>query len=280
MEYFSWSADALTGPWRSTGLSSASRRLSYCLRNNYWTAETQSNISPVSASLLSSTPPEAWLPNHLKYDMNEARGAAAYAWITNKRYKFCACSLFPSYCNPLTLIKIKIWSNMLEFVLLRYIKGSWALTLTYSKSWLECGVVDLSSQIRFVKSDIVHIVSRSFWKKHDGLWSATVRTVFHSFHPVLWVDASLSASFLSLHTGLLPVPSVTPCAGSFSLFIITSFPTLSLPQPLDKLLKHSQNVRSAESGRHSWREWEMRGVVGERESRWQRNKGKGPEVVP
>lgn len=99
MEHFSWSAEALRGPPRSTGLSSASGRLLYCLRNNYWTAETQSNISPVSAPLLSSTPPEAWLPNHLKYDMNEARGAGAYAWITNRGYKFHACSFF--FCLPL-----------------------------------------------------------------------------------------------------------------------------------------------------------------------------------
>ncbi len=49
MEHFSWSTETLTGPTRSTGLSSASGCLCYCLRNNYQTAETPSNISPVSA---------------------------------------------------------------------------------------------------------------------------------------------------------------------------------------------------------------------------------------
>lgn len=130
MEYFLWSAEAPGGPWRSTGLSSASGRLCYCLRNNYWTAETQGNISPGSAPLLSSTPPEAWLPTHLKYDMNEARGAAAYAWITNKGYKFHACSFsLPATAIPIKF-KIKIWSNMLRFVLLKYIsqgRESWRI---------------------------------------------------------------------------------------------------------------------------------------------------------
>lgn len=112
MELLSRSIEALRSPLRSTGLSSAFGRPRSCLRNNYWTAEMQSNISSVSAPpppppALHYTP-EAWLPNHLKYDMNEARGAAAYARIKNKTCKFHECvSLFSAI--PQT------WTHLVEF---------------------------------------------------------------------------------------------------------------------------------------------------------------------
>lgn len=38
--------------------------------------------------------PWAWLQNYLKYDMNEAKGVAAYAWIANRANTFCASSFF------------------------------------------------------------------------------------------------------------------------------------------------------------------------------------------
>lgn len=42
--------------------------------------------------------PGAWLQNYLKYDMNVAKGVAAYAWIANRANMFCASSICK---NPL-----------------------------------------------------------------------------------------------------------------------------------------------------------------------------------
>lgn len=47
--------------------------------------------------------PGAWLQNYLKYDMNEARGVAAYAWIANRANTFCAGSFFANCKNLLKL---------------------------------------------------------------------------------------------------------------------------------------------------------------------------------
>lgn len=98
---------------------------------------------------------------------------------------------------------------------------------------------------------------------------------------LLWDHASFSASVLSVHTWLLPFPSLTPGAVCLSHFIIASSFTTQLAElPLCKLLQHLQNGRPAESSHHSWHGWEMRGIVEERETGWQRNKEEGPEVRP
>lgn len=109
MELLSRSAEALRSPLRSAGLSSAFGRPRSCLRNNYWTAEMQSNISSVCPPPHVHCTPEAWLPNHLKYDMNEARGAGAYARITNKTCKFHDCFFLSSLQS---LKPVHIWWNI------------------------------------------------------------------------------------------------------------------------------------------------------------------------
>lgn len=106
-----------------------------------------------------------------------------------------------------------------------------------------------------------------------GTWRPLIcqhcdRRLFCSFHSILSFPpffslTSLSASFPVPQSGISTIPCLTPAAGSFSLFMITSFLTSPLLLPLHKLLEHLQNGRAAESSRHSWHECEMRGAVGE-----------------
>lgn len=234
-------------------------RLRYCLRNNYWTAETPSNISPVSAPLLSSTPPEAWLPNHLKYDMNEARGAGAYAWITNKGYKFHACSFFsPPVAIPLNF-RIKIWSNMLEFVLLKYISKE-----IESRLWHTVNHdLNVTPLICMAKLDFWNLALYTSWslretwgplisQRYDSQISFTASTPFFPFPFLLCSDESFSAPIPSLYTGLLRFPPPTAGAQSLSPSIIaSSFATPQAELPLHKLLQHLQNGRPAESSHRS-----------------------------
>ena len=140
--------------------------------------------------------------------------------------------------------KTQIWSNMLDFVFLKYISKG-----IESRLWHTVNHdLNVTLLIRVAKLDFWNLalyISRS--SKGDmsafdqpALWqqiSFTASILFSPLPFLLWFDASYSASLPSLHTGLLPLPSPTPGTGSPS-------PFSSSPLPLQLRWQHCHSTNS------------------------------------